>query len=183
MIFILIILNIILSQTDFERVIKKGIEYHNNSEYDKAIEMYKEAIKIEPENDIAYYELAMTYFQIEDYEKAFDYGDKAIDLEGKSQLKAYNLCGSALNMMGNERKAKYYFKKGIKKFDANYELCYNLALVYFKQNDFKDAKKILQKGIAHGVISQEKAKEIEEKIEEILGEKDLIDWAKCYCSL
>ena len=42
----------IIAQTSIEDLVKEGIQYHDNGEYDKAIEIYKKALKIDPKSPL-----------------------------------------------------------------------------------------------------------------------------------
>ena len=146
-IYLFVNINILLAQTDYDLIIKKGIESYEKGDYDNAISIFQEGIIKEPENDLAIYEMALAYMAKKDYKMAITYLNLAIPLNGPSQLVSYNLLGSALNMIDEEKEAIKTFKTAIDKFGYNDELCYNLGLVYFKYEDFDDALEILQEGL------------------------------------
>jgi len=142
-IYLFVNFNILLAQTDYDLIIKKGIESYEKGDYDKAISIFQECIIKEPENDLAIYEMALAYMAKKDYKMVITYTNLAIKLNGPSQLVSYNLLGSALNMIDEEKEAIETFKTAIDKFGYNDELCYNLALVHFKYKDYDDAIDIL----------------------------------------
>ena len=57
------------AQSEIENFIKEGIQFHDNREYDKAIETYKKALKLDPNSTLVNYEIALSYFQKETIKK------------------------------------------------------------------------------------------------------------------
>lgn len=151
MIYIILLLNIVISQTSFERVMKKGIEYHDAGEYDKAIEMYQEAIKIEPNNHIALYELALTYLEKKDYKNAIKYSEKVLKKDSKYELQSIIILGSALDMSGKMKKSVSVFKDGIKKYGELGSLCFNLSIVLVKLKKYEEAEEYILKGLTDNI--------------------------------
>ncbi len=62
-----------------DKYFKRAIEYHNNQEYDKAIEYYKKVIKIYPEADNPYHMIGMIKHEFEQYSQAISYYTLAIE--------------------------------------------------------------------------------------------------------
>ena len=63
-----------LAQETHDEWLRSGIMAHEEGEYQKAIECYNKALKIEPSSCKAFYEIAYSYYALEDYKKAVDYG-------------------------------------------------------------------------------------------------------------
>ena len=61
-------------------LLEEGKTYHNNEEYDKAIEIFKKAVELYPNDDDNYYWLGRSYYQNEQYEEAINSLLKAIQL-------------------------------------------------------------------------------------------------------
>lgn len=143
--FVLLFISVsnLFSQTDYDLIIKKGIKAYENGDLNKAINIFQDGIIKEPENDLAIYELALVFMAKKDYKMAITYSELAIKLNGPSQLVSYNLLGSAINMIDEEKEAINIFKTAIDKYGFDHELCYNLALVHFKYKDYDDAIDIL----------------------------------------
>ena len=87
-------------QTNIDSLIKQGVYYHDAGEYDKAIDLYKQALNIDPNSDAANYEIAMTYMYAKDYENSIKYSDKVIELNKNNVLSAYITKGSSLDYLG-----------------------------------------------------------------------------------
>ena len=57
-----------------------GIAYEKLAQYKKAIHSYEEAIKINPKDGDAYYNIGVAYDKLEQYEKALQFVNKAIEI-------------------------------------------------------------------------------------------------------
>jgi tetratricopeptide (TPR) repeat protein len=68
--------------------------YERKNLIGEAIKEYQEAVKIEPNNPEAYFELGRIYFDSKDLEKARFYLEKHISLGGKNQERAKKLLDS-----------------------------------------------------------------------------------------
>ncbi len=130
----------------FQTQYENGIQFHDQGKYEKAIESYKKALKIEPTSILIFYEMAFSYFNKGDYENAVKYSNKVIKADKDHLLSAYIVNGSSLDMLGKTKESIKLFKRAIKKFD-NYLLLYNLALNYYKLQDYKNAKKYVSEAI------------------------------------
>ncbi len=62
-----------------------GDLYFDNREYDSAIEYYKIARDINPNNDYTYYKLSQSYIKQGQFEKADEYIEKALELSEKNR--------------------------------------------------------------------------------------------------
>lgn len=137
---LLIIPSILVAQTDIEKLVMEGIEHHDKGEYDKAIESYKKALKIDPNSPLVNYEIALSYFSNEDYKKAVKYSDAVLDEGSEYIQQAYVTKGSALDMMGKTKESIKVFEKAIKETEPNYLLYFNLALNYYRADDLVNAE-------------------------------------------
>ncbi|MCR9170897.1 MAG: tetratricopeptide repeat protein [bacterium] len=132
----LLLLLVFISFTSFSQTvdeyIKTGIEYHDAQKYEDAIAAYEKALEIDSKNQLANYEMALTYFTMSDYDNAIKYADAAIKTDGDNTVPAYILKGSALDNDGRTDESIKTFKKAIKKTGGHYLLHYNLGLNYYK---------------------------------------------------
>jgi tetratricopeptide (TPR) repeat protein len=135
------------AQSNIEDFVKEGIEYHNQGDYEKAIDTYKKALKIDPKSTLVNYEIALSYFTKGDYKEAIKYSDAVLEQDNDYLLKAYMTKGSALDMLGKTKESIKLFEKAIKKTEKHYLLYYNLALNYYKINDLDNAEKNVIKAI------------------------------------
>jgi tetratricopeptide (TPR) repeat protein len=135
-------------QNDINRIIEKGISFHDAGNYEKAIETYKEALQIDPKSSLVNYEISLSYFYKKDYKQAIKHSDVVIDNDDKHVKAAYITKGSCLDNLGKTKESIKLFKKGIRKFTNDGLLYYNLALNHYKLKDFDEAEKVVTQGIA-----------------------------------
>lgn len=128
------------AQTSVEDLVREGIQYHDQGDYDKAIETYKKALEIDPNSALVHYEIALSYFTKGDYEKAIQYSDLVLEQNQDYLLQAYLTKGSALDYLGKTEESIQLFQKAIKETEGHYLLSYNLALNYYKINDLENAE-------------------------------------------
>lgn len=128
------------SQKSVEDYVKEGIQYHDSGNYDKAIATYKKALKIYPSSTLVNYEISMSYFGAKQYKKAIEFSDKVLDQNADYMIQAYMTKGSALDVSGKTKESIMVFEKAIKKTEGHYLLHYNLALNYYKINEFDNAE-------------------------------------------
>ncbi|NLZ94561.1 MAG: tetratricopeptide repeat protein, partial [Bacteroidales bacterium] len=80
----------IYGQTDenlnVQELIEKGIELYDAEEYEQSIEVFTEALEIDPTSMIATYELALSYLAINDYENASKFSTKVINFKEEKML-------------------------------------------------------------------------------------------------
>jgi len=137
----------LLGQSKIDSLVQIGIKYHDNREYEKAIDAYKEALKIEPKSALINYELALTYMYSGDHEKCIEHSDVVIEQNDKYVLFAYTTKGSALDNLGKTEESINLLEKAIEKLGGNYMLLYNLGVNYVKMNDYEKAEPILIEAI------------------------------------
>jgi len=135
------------AQRELKDIIDQGIQLHDAGQYNKAIKIYREALAIDPESPLAHYEISLSYMYSKKYEKAIFHCNQVLDIDQEHQLHAYITKGSSLDYLGKPKTAIKVLKKGIREFGNNYLLHYNLALVYYKLQQFKKTEKHLSLGI------------------------------------
>ena len=64
-------LNLTHSQNDINSWVEKGIVFHDEGNYEKAIETYKKALEIDPKSSLVHYEISLSYFYNKDYKKGY----------------------------------------------------------------------------------------------------------------
>lgn len=137
----------LVAQSSIEDFVKEGIAYHDNGDFEKAIETYKKALQIDAKSTLVHYELALSYFQNKDYKNAIKHSDIVLKQKSKHMIPAYMTKGSALDLMGKTKESIKLFEKAIKKHGDHYLLYYNLALNYVRINELTKAEKNLIAGI------------------------------------
>lgn len=135
------------AQRSANRFIKTGIAFHDQGNYEKAIENYQKAIQIDPRSSFAYYEMALSYFNKGDLDKAVDFSDQVLHLRSKYMLQAYIMKGSCLDVLGRTEEAAQVFETAIKDKQQHYLIFYNLSLNYFKLKKYRNAENMVLKGL------------------------------------
>ncbi|KAK0045984.1 suppressor of G2 allele of SKP1 [Biomphalaria pfeifferi] len=101
----------------------KGNEEYVNENYDKAVELYTEALNLDDKRDDIYCHRAQGYLQLKKYSDAVLDCEKALEIN-EHNSKAYLKKGSALYELQEFQKALAVFQEGQKRFvtDGNFEL-------------------------------------------------------------
>ncbi|MDF1695293.1 MAG: tetratricopeptide repeat protein [Saprospiraceae bacterium] len=128
------------AQETVEPLVREGIQYHDKGEFDKAIDTYKKALKIDPTSTLVNYEIALSYFSKGEYEKSITYADIVLKQKKDNILQAYLTKGSALDLLGKTEASIQLFEEAIKNTEGHYLLHYNLALNYYNLNDLDNAE-------------------------------------------
>lgn len=119
-------------ETFFEALKQKGIE-----NYDKAINLMLDCKNIDPGNQVVDYELARLYAKEKQYPVAEDYALNAL-LSQPSNLWYADIFVETLRKQGRE------LNHVSVKLPESQKLNENLALAYFKRNDYDTALKIIK---------------------------------------
>lgn len=138
-----LISSLIYSQSNVDSLVQIGIQYHDEGQFDKAIESYKTALNIEPNSALINYEISLTYMYMGDYENSILHSDKVIEQNDRYLLQAYITKGSCLDYLGKSDEAIKLFEKGIKKFGDDHLLYYNLGYTYYNLKEYDKAEKAL----------------------------------------
>lgn len=63
-----------------ESIKAKGNDHYKNKNFDKALELYQEAIDTNPDECLFYSNMAACYFEMKEYQKAIDECDKGMEV-------------------------------------------------------------------------------------------------------
>jgi len=135
--------SILAQSASFADLIRKGNSYHDNGQYEQALEQYKKALKFDSVSGIVHYEIAYTLLAMQKYDEASEYCKKVINLDSKQQQGAYLLWGSALNLGGKPQEAVKVYLEAMMKFRGLHQLHYNLALAYFEADNLEKSEETL----------------------------------------
>ena len=124
-------------------LIKQGVQLNDQQKYTEAIDRYNEALKIDPENTQANYELAFSLFLLGKGNDGITYVEKAIKGAGDNTnliAAAYDLLGSIYDQGKQPDKAIEAYKKGITANPKYQRLHFNLGIAYFRNKQFAEAE-------------------------------------------
>ena len=124
----------------------EGLEFFKNKKYDKAAQIFKEILIINPKNVNSLVILSQIYKSknnITEYEKILR---KIIKLDENNYQSLNNL---AMLYKDNDfiEKAEFYFKKSIEKNSNYVKAVFNLALLYEEKGNLKEAEDLYKKAL------------------------------------
>lgn len=124
------------------QLVKEGVQLNDQRKYADAIAKYNEALKIDPENAQANYEMAFTLVSTGKGNEGISYAEKAIEKSNSLQFKAacYDMLGSIYDNDHQTQKAIEAYKSGIQINPKYQRLYYNLGLTYFRNKQFAEAE-------------------------------------------
>lgn len=133
-----------LSKED-EDLFQLAIEYSDNGNANKAIEIYDQLLKKYPDSGTLQYELAYCHYVKQDFKLAAKILEKAE--KGDDNAAMYALHGNCLDMMGKQDKAIAKYQEGIAKYPDFGQLYLELGTVYRSRNELNSAVESYAKGI------------------------------------
>lgn len=116
----------------YENLAKVYLEMEDSQ---KAIEIYSELLKIDPNSFYYLFNLASAYKLSGDLDKAIETYKKAIEIDPSNQDAYFNLA-LILDNMGNPQESIKYYKEAIKLNPNDMETRYFTSLSYFKNRDY-----------------------------------------------
>ncbi len=127
-------------------------------DFEEAVKLYKEAIKVDSKNDAASYELARIYFENQLFELSKEYISNAIDLDPKNKW-YLGLYAEILTRMDDYKEAVKVYELLIEKFPGEMSYYFDLAFMYIKLDKSEDAIKVYDKyennfGLDESIVRQ-----------------------------
>ena len=123
-----------------------GMVYQEQGYLDKAQQEYRMAAADKNYNsrELPYYNLARLYLVAEKYQDALDHVQKAIELN-KNLAMAHNLKGALHERINQFDEAIESYTQAVKIDPLSIDFSYDLAVAYFKNEDFEKAKEIFER--------------------------------------
>ena len=125
-VFLLSVLSV-SAQSD-EKAIRRGNRNYNSANYEKAIENYRKALEIRPDNAKAQFNLGDVYYAKQSYDTAYNEFQKVLELSPDAKLKSdavYNM-GNCLLAQNKYYDAFNLYKVSLKLNPENENALYNL---------------------------------------------------------
>jgi tetratricopeptide (TPR) repeat protein len=124
-----------------KQLINEGVKLHDDGEYEQAIAKYKDALQVEPNNDVAEFEIGLSLYKWDKLKDAIPHLERVIKLRTKDRAEAYEMLGTIYDDLGQPAKAITYYQTGIKDDPAFSRLHFNLGITYFQQKQYAEAEK------------------------------------------
>ncbi|MGZ3836478.1 MAG: tetratricopeptide repeat protein [Mucilaginibacter sp.] len=123
-------------------IIKEGVQLNDQGNYAGAIDKFNQALKVEPENAQANYEMAFSLFLSGKGNDGISYIEKTLKASTSLSLTAasYDLLGSIYDQGHQPEKAIAAYKNGISVNPKYQRLHYNLGITYFKNKQYAEAE-------------------------------------------
>lgn len=135
-------------------VINEGVKLFDAGKYDDAIVKFEQVLKENPDNTIALYELALTYYKKKDFAKFTDVATVGIKYKSNQLPQFYEMIGSLLDDLGKPQEAIQVYKDAVKILEEQKEyqtslasIHFNMGVTYFRQKMYKEAREVLKKSV------------------------------------
>jgi tetratricopeptide (TPR) repeat protein len=113
---------------------KRGNEYRNKGDYEKAITDYTEALRLDPQLAKAYANRAVAHFHLKEFEKAITDSTQAIRINPR-YAEAYHNRGTAYFSSGNQNEALADINRAIKLNPRLAEAYFSRGMISNSRND------------------------------------------------
>lgn len=137
-------------------IIRQGIDLHDKKDFDGAIAKYKQVIATNPDNTLALYELALSYYTKGDKTNAIETAVKGSKYRSDELPMFYGIIANVIDDVGKPDEAIKIYRDAINiiKDDKDYSrhlssLYYNLGVTYARQKKFSEARKELKKAVEY----------------------------------
>jgi len=124
-----------------------GVMAYHNGQCEKALELFRKAIDLDPAMTEAYNNLGLTYTEINEEEKATEAFKKAISLSPELAA-AYNNLGYVFYRLGSYEKAIDLYNEAIGRSKDSSSAYTNLGNAYYKLEKIEDAIDAWKKALA-----------------------------------
>lgn len=149
-------------QTEAQRLLNEGNELYKNDQDEQAIEVYKKAIELDPDNGEVYFRIGLAYMATGKRDEAGESFKKSVDVYEKylrtnqKDAQSYYIMGQALIRLGNYQEdrakaPKVYLeavaalKKAVAIEPENADMYYELGVAYNRLFQYQDAVKAFEK--------------------------------------
>ncbi len=121
-----------------KRLNNSGVMAYHNGQYEKALELFQDAIRLDPDFTEGYNNLGLTYTEVGHEENATDAFKKAIELNPDIPA-AYNNLGYVFYRLGSYEEAIEMYNEAIGKSKDNSSAYTNLGNAFYKLDRIDDA--------------------------------------------
>lgn len=138
---------LIAQESKTDSIFLKGMRYYEQKNFPKAIASYEEALKLNPDNDLIRFELALNHMELGNFSEAIQHYNKMIRTDGTKMLDAFFMKGQAQYLLGNRKKAIKTYRQAVEIFPNDPLLYYNLARYEHEEQEYNQAELHLSEAI------------------------------------
>jgi tetratricopeptide (TPR) repeat protein len=124
--------------SEAKRINNAGVIAYHNGHYEKALELFKKCVEIDPEFTEGYNNLGLAYTELDEESKATDAFKKAIELNPELAV-TYNNLGYVFYRLGSLEEAVDMYKEAIGRSKDNSSAYTNLGNAYYKLDRIEEA--------------------------------------------
>jgi tetratricopeptide (TPR) repeat protein len=128
-------------------LIQEGTRKHDQGDYDGAIERYRKALEIEPDNVTALYEIGYSYYAKKDLANALDYATRAAARPSPLKAAVLTLIGNIQDDRKEPARAIEAYEQAIQLDPRIPLLHFNLGITYAGLGQTTKARKAFEAGI------------------------------------
>jgi antitoxin component YwqK of YwqJK toxin-antitoxin module len=134
-------------EVDSKKIIIKGVEYHDSEKYQDAINEFKKVNKNDTNFVLACLELANSYIANGQDSLAIHVCDQASILPSSFAPSILLYKANALDNMKKSDEAAKLYEEGIKKYPLNNSFYYELGVLKYRQEKYKEAHDLFTRSI------------------------------------
>ncbi|MBN1163253.1 MAG: tetratricopeptide repeat protein [Candidatus Krumholzibacteriota bacterium] len=132
--------------SEAKRLNNAGVMAYHNGQYEKARELFEQALEIDPQFTECYNNLGLTFTEMNDEEKATDAFKKAIELNPELAA-TYNNLGYVFYRLGSYAEAIEMYNEAIGRSKDNSSAYTNLGNAYYKLDRMEEAIEAWNKAV------------------------------------
>ena len=124
----------------------KALQLMEEGKFERAIELLKVAVSLDPENPQYTYEIAYAWFQLNDFQAALSEVQTVVDHPEATDLYP-QLIGMAEEQLGNREAAREAYDRGLSRFPHSGGLYEKLGILEMGQGSMEKALEFWERGI------------------------------------
>jgi tetratricopeptide (TPR) repeat protein len=142
---LVVLLALPLAAQEIDPRIAEGIKLHDAGRYDEAIAKYREVLADEPDDIMAAYEIGFSLTAKGEYQQCIAVLEPISKKPSPWQAAIITGLGNCLDHAGNSKEAVKTYRRGLKLAPNDAGLMYNLAVTFYGQKKYGDARELLKK--------------------------------------
>lgn len=138
------------AQDSANTLMDRGIALHDAGDYEGAIKLYDEVMKIDKDHYLAHYEKSYSLFSAKKYEDCIELSKQILKQypDGPNNNGVYVNYATALEFLGKKEEAIKVYKKGIRRYPDFYLLPFNKAITEYNNKEYDEALEDLKQSVS-----------------------------------